>query len=224
MVKYFTNKNIHHLYGKKALGFCHSPVDFCAHSRSLPHTPAHSRSALRLLPLTPAPIHTHYPLTPHSLPLAAAHSCTWWCTNIYRKMTKTKYFTEVYSWSCFIATRSWHDVPNPLNTRHQALTTILAMETHWGPGVFGCSWLLECWLRCSVDYIRWGFVPVVRDSINHFPHRVFWDFYEAFCRCPLISLRRNDLTFELCLRSLHLRVPGCISVQSSLPAHVGLLH
>ena len=51
-------------------GCCHSPVDFRAHSRSLPLNPAHSRS----LPLTPA------------------HSHTCWCTNVYGRMKKPSLF------------------------------------------------------------------------------------------------------------------------------------
>ena len=60
----------------KDFGFCHSPVDFCTHSRtcerSFPLTRAHSRT----------------------LPLTCAHSRTCWCTNIGRRIAKAKIFTN----------------------------------------------------------------------------------------------------------------------------------
>ena len=51
------------------------------------HSCAYPRSLLCLSALTPVPIRAHC----RSLPLTAAHSCTCWCTNIYRRMTKAEF-------------------------------------------------------------------------------------------------------------------------------------
>ena len=67
------------------IGFCHSPVNFRAHSQAYLRSPLH----------TPTPILTHpctLPrlslLTPATLPFTRAHSRTCRCTKIYARMTK----------------------------------------------------------------------------------------------------------------------------------------